>query len=652
MMKNIAINAIRFLGVDAINKANSGHPGIVLGAAPMAFQLFTENLNIDVKKTNWLNRDRFILSAGHGSMLLYALNHLSGYKISLDDLKNFRQVGLTPGHPEYGHTPGVETTSGPLGQGISNGVGMALAESHLAAKFNKDTFNVIDHYTYVLCGDGDLQEGVAMESASLAGHLGLGKLIVLFDSNDIQLDGEVSLANSDDIKRKFEGMNWQYLKVEDGNDLKAIQKVLNKAKKENNKPSIIEVKTKIGFGTDLEGTSKVHGAAIGAEQREVLSKNLDWPYAEFEVPQEAYSYFRRRVLLRGQRVRRKWDNLLEAYKASYPDAYEMLNKYIEQDVEVDLSWFDQLLTAEKEATRSVSGKVINILSEKYPFLVGGSADLTASTKAKGADGHFSKENRASRNINFGVREHAMAAITNGIVLHGGLKAFAGGFFVFSDYMKPSIRLSAIMNIPSIFVFTHDSVGVGEDGPTHQPVEQLAGLRAIPNLNVIRPADAKETIAAWKTAIESKTTPTVIVLTRQGVANQASTSYEGAKEGAYIVKHEENQLQGILLASGSEVELALEAEKILRNKGYDLRVVSMPSMFAFDHNSKKYQKEILPGRAKKIAVEMASSMPWYKYSKNVYGLDQFGLSAPLKDVLSYFKFTAKDFASYVEKVIKN
>jgi len=650
-MKNLAINAVRFLGVDAINMANSGHPGIVLGAAPMAFQLFTENLNIDIKKEDWINRDRFILSAGHGSMLLYALNHLSGYPISLEDLKNFRQIGNTPGHPEYGHTAGVETTSGPLGQGISNAVGMALAESHLAAVFNKEGFPIINHHTYVICGDGDLQEGIAMESASLAGHLGLGKLIVLFDSNDIQLDGKVSLANSDDIKSKFESMHWQYLKVSDGNDIASIQKALNKAKKDTNRPTIIEVKTQIGFGTELEGTSKAHGAPIGEAQRSILKDRLNWDYAPFEVPQEAYSYYRKRVFLRGQRVRRKWNNLLAAYKEQYPNDFDLLSKYYDQDIHVDLSLFSDLVLADKEATRSVSGKTLNILSKTYPNIIGGSADLTSSTKAKGADGDFSAEHRMGRNINFGVREHAMAAITNGIVLHGGLKAFSGGFFVFSDYMKPSIRLAAIMNIPSIFVFTHDSVGVGEDGPTHQPIEQLAGLRAIPNLNVIRPADARETIAAWKVAIESKTTPTVIVLTRQGVKNQENTSYEGLENGAYVCQYEEKELHGILIAAGSEVGLALEAQKTLKTKGYDLRVVSMPSMFMFDQTSKKYQKSVLPGRAKKIAIEMGSSMPWYKYSKNVFGIDRFGVSAPINQALEALGFTKEALEVYIEKVLK-
>ncbi|MFA6800998.1 MAG: transketolase [Acholeplasmataceae bacterium] len=651
-MKDLSINAIRFLGVDAINKANSGHPGIVLGAAPMAFQLFTENLNIDVKKTDWINRDRFILSAGHGSMLLYALNHLSGYNISIEDIKNFRQIGNTPGHPEYRHTEGVETTSGPLGQGISNAVGMAIAEAHLAAKFNQPEFPIIDHFTYVICGDGDLQEGVAMESASLAGHLGLGKLIVLFDSNDIQLDGPVSNANSDQTKAKFESMGWQYLYVADGNQLVDIQKALTKAKKELNKPTMIEVKTVIGFGTDLCGTSKAHGAPIGEAQRQVLSKNLQWNYEPFNIPQEVYSYYRKRVFLRGQRVHRKWNNLIVDYKLQYPELYQQFEVYMNQDINIDLTEFSSIIVGDKEATRNISGKTLQILSKNYPFLIGGSADLTGSTKAKGADGNFTKTSRLGRNINFGVREHAMAAITNGIVLHGGLKAFAGGFFVFSDYMKPAIRLAAIMQIPSIFVFTHDSIGVGEDGPTHQPIEQLAGLRAIPNLNIIRPADAKETVAAWKVAMESKLTPTVIVLTRQAVKNQDNTSYEGFSKGAYIVKKEENELQGIIIASGSEVELALDTEKILKEKGYDVRVVSMPSMFMFEQTTQKYQKEVLPSRAKKIAIEMASSMPWYKYAKNVYGIDTFGISAPIEDALKYFKFTPQDFALYVEKVIKS
>jgi transketolase len=642
-MESKAINAIRFLGVDAINKANSGHPGIVLGAAPMAYQLFTAHMNIDVKNPLWINRDRFILSAGHGSMLLYAINHLSGYKITIEDLMNFRQLGNTPGHPEYGHTDGVETTSGPLGQGISNAVGMAIAETHLAARFNKPNFNIFDHYTYVICGDGDLQEGVALESISLAGHLGLGKLIVLFDSNDIQLDGKVSMAYSEDHKKKFEAMGWQHILVNDGNDLKAINKAINKAKKEDQRPTIIEVKTTIGFGTTEQGTSKVHGSPIGVDEAIKLRSVLDWPYKPFEVPEDVYTHFRKKVTLRGRRVHKKWKEMLEQYKNEYPDEADLLDMFLANDYQINIEELAKIASANNEATRNVSGKIINELSKRHLNIIGGSADLTASTKAKGADGNYDKEHRISRNINFGVREHAMGAIVNGLTLHGGLKAFGGAFFVFSDYMKPAIRLAAIMNIPSIFVFSHDSIAVGEDGPTHQPVEQLAGLRSIPNLNVIRPADANETIAAWKIALESKNTPTVIVLTRQNVTNYDTTNIDGVSKGAYIVSKEENELDGILLASGSEVQLAMEAKELLKTKGIDVRVVSMPSHLLFEKQTKKYQKEILPKRKKTLAIEMASSLSWYKYTNDVYALDRFGASAPMEDVLSHLNFSKEAVA---------
>ena len=648
MMEQRAINAIRMLGVDSINKANSGHPGIVLGAAPMAYQLFTEHLQINVKDPKWINRDRFILSAGHGSMLLYALNHLSGFKISLDDLKNFRQVGNTPGHPEYGHTDGIETTSGPLGQGISNAVGMAIAETHLAARFNKENFNIIDHYTYVICGDGDLQEGVAMESMSLAGHLGLGKLIVLFDSNDIQLDGKVSLAYSENHQQKFEAMGWHYQKVQDGNNLSLINKAINKAKKMNEKPSIIEIKTVIGYGTSIKGTSKVHGSPIGFDEAKALRKELNWDYEPFVIPQDIYDHYRKKVTLRGQRAYRRWQLLMNEYQVAYPNDYALYQSFMKGVVNVNLADFQSEISVPKEATRNISGKIINKLSTLYPNLLGGSADLTASTKAKGADGHYDKNNRLGRNINFGVREHAMGAIVNGMVLHGGLKVFGGAFFVFSDYMKPAIRLAAIMQIPSIFVFSHDTIAVGEDGPTHQPIEQLTGLRAIPNLNVIRPADANETLAAWKIAMESKTTPTVIILTRQNVTNYKTTSYDGLVKGAYIVSKEDSKLDGILLGCGSEVDLAIQVKDILKTKGFDLRVVSMPSNFMFDKQTIKYQKEILPQRKKVLALEMGSSLSWYKYADQVYGLDQFGVSAPLEKALEYYGFTPEKVAEYYIK----
>jgi transketolase len=647
-MEQRAINALRILGVDAINKANSGHPGIVLGAAPMAYQLFTEHLNINTRNPKWINRDRFILSAGHGSMLLYALNHLSGFKISIEDLKKFRQIGNTPGHPEYGHTDGVETTSGPLGQGISNAVGMAIAETHLAARFNKASFNVVDHYTYVICGDGDLQEGVAMEAMSLAGHLGLGKLIVLFDSNDIQLDGKVSLAYSENHQKKFEAMGWHYQKVEDGNDLTLINRAIKKAKKAETQPSIIEIKTIIGFGTSVQGTSKVHGAPVGFDEASVLRKNLNWSEDPFVIPEDIYAHYRKKVTLRGLRAYRKWQELLSQYQVSYPQEYTQLLSFFEGDIKVNLDDFKDETSSAKDATRNISGKIIQKLSVHYPNLIGGSADLTASTKAKGSDGHFDRNNRLARNINFGVREHAMGAIVNGMVLHGGLKVFGGAFFVFSDYMKPAIRLAAIMQIPSIFVFSHDTIAVGEDGPTHQPIEQLTGLRAIPNLNVIRPSDANETLAAWKIAMESKTTPTVIILTRQNVINRLTTSYDGVTKGAYIVSKEEKQLDGILLASGSEVGLALDTKEILKSQGIDVRVVSMPSHFMFEKQTQKYQKEVLPKRAKILAIEMGSRMSWYKYTPYVYGLDEFGVSAPLENALDYFGFTKEKLADYYTK----
>jgi len=647
-MQNQAINAIRFLGIDAINKANSGHPGIVLGSAPMIYQLFTEHIHVDVKDPKWMNRDRFVLSAGHGSMLLYAMNHLIGYKLSIDDIKDFRQVGKTPGHPEYGHTEGVETTSGPLGQGISNAVGMAIAETHLAQRFNKPNLNIVDHYTYVICGDGDLQEGVALESISLAGHLALGKLIVLFDSNDIQLDGKVSLAYSENHKTKFEAMGWQYQLVQDGNDLSVIQKAINRAKKETGKPSMIEIKTMIGFGTSLAGTSKVHGAPIGEEEATVLRKNLSWNDAPFVIPSEIYDHYRKKVTLRGQRAHRKWKQLVLEYKEKYPQDYALYTAFVANKIQVNLSEFLSDIEGSKEATRNTSGKVLNRLSSKYLNIIGGSADLTASTKAKGADGHYSKENRLGRNLNFGVREHAMGAIVNGMVLHGGLKVFGGAFFVFSDYMKPAIRLAAIMHIPSIFVFSHDTIAVGEDGPTHQPIEQLAGLRAIPNLNVIRPADAKETLAAWKVAIESSQTPTAIILTRQNVANQPQSSYEGLIKGAYVISPESEKLDGILLACGSEVDLAVQTQQLLKAHGTDVRVVSMPSHLMFEMQSATYKKEILPKKVKVLAIEMGSSQSWYKYTQNVYGIDTFGISAPSEKALEHYGFTKEKVAEYFLK----
>lgn len=649
IMEIKAINALRILGVDAINQANSGHPGIVLGAAPMVYTLFTKHLNVNVKKEDWISRDRFILSAGHGSALLYAINHFAGYKISLDDIKNFRQIGNTPGHPEYGHTSGVETTSGPLGQGVSNAVGMAIAEAHLASRFNKEDLNIINNYTYALVGDGDLQEGVALEAMSLAGHLGLNKLIVLFDSNDIQLDGPVNLAYSENHKMKFTAMGWNYIYVEDGNDVKAIDRAIKKAKKQTDKPSIIEIKTVIGYGTNVQGTSKVHGSPIGMDEAKNLRTTLGWENDPFVIDEDVYAHYKKLVTNRGSRAYSKWKKQLKAYSEAYPQDYQLLKDFLKGKVTVNLDELNAYAQTSKDATRNVSGKVLDHVSKQNLNIIGGSADLTSSTKAKGSDGNFTKATPQGRNINFGVREHAMGAIVNGITLYGGLKAFSGAFFVFSDYMKPALRLAAIMNIPSIAVFTHDSIGVGEDGPTHQPIEQLAGLRAIPNFNVIRPADANETIAAWKIALESKTTPTALVLTRQNVKNYDTTSYDGVMKGAYIVSKEEKRLDGILLATGSEVELAMETKALLKEKGLDIRVVSMPSMFLFDKMPKKYQESILPKGVKTLAIEMASPMSFYKYTQNVYGMTTFGASTKAEIAFEHFGFTKENIAKVFTEI---
>jgi len=649
MIEKKALDAIKILGVDAINNANSGHPGIVLGAAPIIFSLFKDHLNINVENEKWINRDRFVLSAGHGSAMLYAINHLVGYDISIEDLKNFRKIGNTPGHPEYGHTSGVETTSGPLGQGISNAVGMAIAESHLAKRFNGDNFNIIDHYTYVLAGDGDLQEGVALESISLAGHLKLGKLIVLFDSNDIQLDGPVNLAYSENHKRKFESLNWHYIYVEDGSDVKEISKAIKKAKKVSDKPSIIEIKTIIGAGSTNEGTSSVHGMPLGDDIFN-LRKNLNWEDEPFEIDKDIYDFYLKNVKSRGIKKYNSWAKKYEEYRILEKEKFDLLEKFINDDFNVSLNdILEKMTIKEKSATRNLSGEVLKILSNEYLNLIGGSADLTSSTKAKGVDGNYSFENQLGRNINYGVREHAMGAIANGIILHGGLKSFTGAFFVFSDYMKPAIRLAAIMKIPTIFIFSHDSVAVGEDGPTHQPVEQLAGLRAIPNLNVIRPADANETIAALKIAVDSKNIPTTIVLTRQNVKNFKNTSYEKTLKGAYIVERENEKLDGIIIATGSEVELAINVKEELLKKNIDVRVVSMPSHYLFEKQSEEYKNNILPKGVKTIAVEMASSMSWYKYTPHVYGIEQFGLSDKGEKVVEIMGFTKEKICKFFEEI---
>lgn len=645
---NLCVNTIRFLSVDAINKAKSGHPGICLGAAPIIHTLFTRHLVIDPENPLWFNRDRFILSAGHGSAMLYSTLHLAGFDISIDDLKEFRQYGSkTPGHPEVFHTPGVEATTGPLGQGIAMGVGMAIAEKHLAAKFNKKNNQIINHHTYVLCGDGCLQEGVAQEAMSLAGTLKLDKLIILYDSNDIQLDGEVSLANTEDTQAKAEAMGFDYFFVEDGNDIGSLDYAIAQAKK-SDKPSLIEIKTVIGYGSINAGDCSVHGAPLGDANTKELRNSLEWEHGEFVVPTEAYQLYNQHVILRGNNANNRWNRLLSDYQDEYPDAFVELDKFLNNEYEFDETLMPVYEEGFSDATRNISGHCIANISTQLPTFIGGCADLTRTTMARGANGNFDEENQTGRNICFGVREHAMAAITNGLTLHG-MRGFCGGFLVFSDYMKPAIRLAALMNLPSLFVFSHNSPLVGEDGPTHQPIEHLTMLRSIPNCNVINPCDANETVYAFNLSQESHKNPTVITTTRQKVPTLPNTSEEGLKRGAYIIYPEKGKLDGVIIAAGAEVSLAIDVAKKLEEEKIFVRVVSMPSMFLFDKQDKKYKEEIIPSNVKNMAVEMAHSMPWYKYSKNVYGVDTFGVSAPANVVKDHFKFNVLDVFNYYKSL---
>ena len=637
-----SINAIRFLGLDMTNAASSGHPGIVLGAAPVMYQLFTKHLKINPNAPDWFDRDRFVLSAGHGSALLYATLHLSGFDVSKEDMRHFRHLDSnTPGHPEFGDTPGVEATTGPLGQGISMAVGMALAEKNLRARFNQDDLNIVDHYTYTLCGDGDLQEGVALESMALAGHLGLERLIVLFDSNDIQLDGPTEDATSDDIEAKVKSMGFDYQKIDDANDIDALDQAIETAKK-TDKPSFIEIKSIIGLGSPVAGTSKAHGAPIGKEATDTMRQEMGYPYDAFEVPNEVYDDFNKKIMPKNEKAHIYWQETMDEYSARYPKAFEAIEQIINRSLNINL---DDLI-AEKElgsseATRASMGEIIAKAQKHIPEMIGGSADLSGSTKVKGIDGNFTKETPKGRNINFGVREHAMAAITNGMVLHH-MKAFAGGFFIFSDYMKPAIRLAALMEIPSTFIFTHDSVAVGEDGPTHEPIEQLSMFRTMPNINVYRPCNHTEVKHALRAALEEKHRPSIIVLTRQGVTLTHHPDYATFKKGAYIVK-DHKDFEAILIATGSEVELALNTQaKLADEKGIKTRVVAMPSMENFEKQSEKYQQSIIPKTCeKRIAIELGSPHLWYRYARDVLGMTTFGKSGKGSDVVKSFGFTPEN-----------
>ncbi|KAB2337611.1 transketolase [Cytobacillus depressus] len=659
----LSINSIRTLSIDAIEKANSGHPGMPMGAAPMAYALWTRFMNHNPKNPQWFNRDRFVLSAGHGSMLLYSLLHLSGYDVSMDDIKNFRQWGSkTPGHPEFGHTPGVDATTGPLGQGIAMAVGMAMAERHMAAVYNKNQFNLVDHYTYSICGDGDLMEGVSAEAASLAGHLKLGRLIVLYDSNDISLDGDLNKSFSESVEQRIKSYGWQYLRVEDGNDLTEIANAIEEAKQDVNKPTLIEVKTVIGYGSpNKSGKSDVHGAPLGADELKLTKEAYKWTFEEdFHIPEEVYEHFKKLVAEQGEKKEQEWKELFSQYKNEFPELANQLELAI--NGELKEGWASEIPVYEEGkslASRASSGEALNAIAKNLPSFMGGSADLAGSNKTmiKGT-ADFTPESFDGKNIWFGVREFAMGAALNGMALHGGIKVFGGTFFVFSDYLRPAIRLAALMKLPVTYVFTHDSIAVGEDGPTHEPIEQIAALRAMPNLSVIRPADGNETAAAWKLAVESTDRPTALVLTRQDLPTLKGTNetaYTGVSKGAYIVSPANKEKADVLLlASGSEVSLAVKAQEALESEGIAASVVSMPSWDRFEAQSKEYKESIIPKDVKKrLAIEMGASLGWHRYAGDegdVLCIDQFGASAPGEKIIEEYGFTVENVVSRVKMLL--
>jgi len=655
------INAIRVLSAECVEKANSGHPGMPMGAAPMAYVLWTKFLKHNPHHPAWFNRDRFVLSAGHGSMLLYSLLHLTGYDLPLSELLNFRQwESKTPGHPEYGLTPGAETTTGPLGQGFANGVGMAIAERFLAATFNRPGFEIINHFTYAVVSDGDLMEGISHEAASLAGHLGLGKLIYLYDDNHISIEGSTDLAFTEKRTARFEAYGWHVQQVEDGNDLDAIEKAIVSAQKETQKPSLIAVRTHIGYGSpNKQDRASAHGEPLGKEELKLTKQKLGWPLEpEFYVPDEALKVFRAAVE-KGKTEEARWISLLEGYRKAFPDPAKEMDRWMKGDLpegwEKDIPGFPA--DPKGSATRAASGSVLNALSKRIRNLLGGSADLAPSnqTLIKG-EGDFQAGHFGQRNLRFGVREHGMGGILNGMALHGGLIPYGGTFLIFSDYMRPAIRLAALMDLKVIYVFTHDSIGLGEDGPTHQPVEQLAALRAIPNLTVIRPCDAAETAEAWRFALSHKSGPVALVLTRQGVPvldRSVFAPADGLQRGAYILADSPKGKPDLLLvASGSEVHIAIEAAAKLAQKGISSRLVSMPSWELFDKQPDSYQRDVLSREIKpRIAIEAGRTQGWWRYvgeKGDVVGLDHFGASAPYKVLYEKFGITVD---RVVEKALK-
>ena len=660
-MNNIdikSVNTIRVLSADGIEKAKSGHPGLPLGAAPIAYELFANHMKHNPKNPDWANRDRFILSAGHGSMLLYSLFHLFGYgNLSMDDLKSFRQLdSKTPGHPEYGHTVGVEATTGPLGAGMGMAVGMAMAEAHMASVFNKEGFDIVDHYTFVLGGDGCMMEGISSEAFSLAGTLGLSKLIVFYDSNGISIEGSTDIAFTENGVDRMKAFGFQTIEVEDGNDLAAIGKAIEEAKADKNRPSFIKINTVIGYGAGKkQGTAGAHGEPLGSEVLAALKSGFGFnPEESFKVDADVYENFNK-INEKNEKIEEEWNKLFKEYENKYPeDAKKWDNYYSEINaslIDSDEFWAWDDAPA---ATRNISGSIINRLKDIFPNLIGGSADLSPSNKTvMNGEGYISKDDYSGRNIHFGVREFAMTAITNGILLHGGLRAYCATFFVFSDYTKPMARLSALMNIPTIFVFTHDSIGVGEDGPTHEPIEQLAMLRSLPNFNTFRPADARETIAAWYAAMVSKSTPTAIVLTRQNLP-QLDGSGKKALKGAYIIKEASKSTPDmILIASGSEVSLAIEAATELEKENIFTRVVSMPCMDVFETQSKEYKEEVLPKTVRnRVAIEALSSFGWDRYTGldgRVISMNSFGASAPQDLLFKKFGFTKENVVATAKEV---
>ena len=656
MNKNdqLAIATIRSLCIDTINKANSGHPGMALGSAPALYTLFTRHLVATPLDSKWFNRDRFVLSSGHASALLYSMLHLSGFKISMDDMKKFRQIdSLTPGHPEYGWTDGVDATSGPLGQGISQAVGMAMAEQ-MVNKLYSFGDDVCNHYTYALCGDGCLQEGISQEAISLAGHLKLNKFILLYDANQVTLDGALDLSFSEQVKNRFLASEWNVLEVADGNDIDAIDAAISKAKQSKDKPTMIMIHTIIGFGSAKQGTNKVHGNPLGVEDGKAAKLSYGFDHDDFYVPQEVYDLFKNTFGARGEKAYKAYQEKL-AKLAEDKHSKDEYNRFMSLNgVDVDKylpGVYPDFVEGSSTSTRVASGKALNYLMLSMPNLYGGSADVAGSVMTKLDNGiNFDASHREGHNINWGIREFAMASAQNGMLLHGGVRSYVGAFFVFSDYMKPAIRMAALSHVPAIYLLSHDSIAVGEDGPTHQPIEQAAMLRSIPHVDLIRPADERETYGAWFAALQSKDRPTALILSRQNLPLLDGSDGDKVKLGAYVVSKEQKKADFVLIATGSEVSLAVEAQKLLLEKGIDVRVVSMPCWSYFEKQSDDYKKEVinLP-KAKCVSIEMLSTFGWAKYADTNIGLDQFGASAPAKDVFKKFNFTAEYVVSVVEKL---